>query len=113
MNLDFKRLTNDRQFFEDEPLTFAPLNPEENPYLKEGVFFVGLKNGFHASFFVSGQVDNKSIQKIRTNSALYLRAPPWAKYYCLYGTKRKKSGWDYQISWWPVNPEEGEANDLD
>jgi hypothetical protein len=98
MDWNFQRLVEDRFCLGDEyeSLKTCPLNPD-GANLK-GTFFVGLKNGFHAPYFVSGRVD-ENIWIYRSRKTLYLRAPPGACCYSLRGTTRTTSGWNYKIAW--------------
>lgn len=101
IDLPFRRLAEDKKYLEWSGVRH-PLNP--NPELIQdlkGVFFAGLKNGYHAPFFVSGQVDKKIQEYRSSNHRFFKRAPPGATHYSLSGTTKTEAGWDYKLQWWP------------
>ena len=101
-DLSFRRLAED-QIITEEPKKKHLLNLK--PELVRGsepVFFIGLKNGHHASFLVVGCIDESIQEYSSSNHRHFKRAPPGTTHYSFDGTRKTPAGWKYKVQWWAI-----------
>jgi hypothetical protein len=104
INLQFRRLTEDREVSGKHPIISDSRGPQN-------IIFVGLRNGQQALFSLLLANPISHIERHRSsNNRLFLRAPPWAKYYSFDETVKTLAGWDYKVIWLPKPPKEEEGN---